>query len=91
VLGARSWIEAGVDFRDPINLTVAAFAVIVAAGNYEVMLGDYTFGRIALGSFGAIIAYHGLRALGGRREDVQREVRETPATGPVGDHVASSP
>ena len=82
VLGARIWIEAGVDFRDPINLTVAAFAVIVAAGNYEVTFGDFTFGGIALGSFGAILAYHGLRALGGRRDDLQRERRGAPAPGP---------
>jgi uracil-xanthine permease len=84
VLGARIWIEAGVDFRDPVNLTVAAFAIIMGAGNYEVAFGDYSFGGIALGSFGAIIAYHLLRAIGGRREDIQREVRETPATGPAG-------
>ena len=82
VLGARIWIEAGVDFRDPVNLTVAAFAVIVAAGNYEVTFGDFTFGGIALGSFGAIIAYHGLRALGGGREDLRRDVGDAPAARP---------
>ena len=61
---------------------MAAFAVIVAAGNYEVTFGEFTFGGIALGSFGAIIAYHGLRALGGRRDDLQRERRGAPAPGP---------
>jgi xanthine/uracil permease len=34
VLGARIWIEAEVDFRDPVHLTTAAVALIVGAGNF---------------------------------------------------------
>jgi uracil-xanthine permease len=64
VLGARIWIEARVDFRDPVNLVTAAVALIVGAANYTLHAGEFEFNGIALGSFGAIAAYHLLRRLG---------------------------
>jgi uracil-xanthine permease len=66
VLGARIWIEARVDFRDPVNLTTAAVALIVGAGNYTLTWGDYQFGGIALGTVAAILVYQVLRFLGRR-------------------------
>jgi uracil-xanthine permease len=63
VLGARIWIEARVDFRDPVNLTTAAVAVIVGAGNYTLTWGDYQFAGIALGTVAAIVIYQVLRAV----------------------------
>jgi len=63
VLGARIWVEARVDFRDPVNLTTAAVALIVGAGDFTLHWGDYTFAGIALGTFGAIIIYQVLRAV----------------------------
>jgi hypothetical protein len=65
VLGARIWIESRVDFRDPVNLVTAAVALIVGAANYTLTWGDLEFNGIALGSFGAIIIYQVLRAIGG--------------------------
>src|SRR5918993_1510283 len=65
VLGARIWIESRVDFRDNVNLVTAAVALIVGAANYTLTWGDLEFNGIALGSFGAIIIYQVLRALGG--------------------------
>ncbi len=64
VLGARIWVEAGVDFREPVNLVTAAVAIILGAANYTAHLGSYEFNGIALGSFGAIIIFHVLRRLG---------------------------
>jgi uracil-xanthine permease len=61
VLGARIWIEAGVDFRDPVNLITAAVALIAGAANYTVRAGGLEFNGIAIGSFGAITVYHLLR------------------------------
>ena len=43
VLGARIWIEANVDFRDPVNLATAAVALVVGAGNFTLHWGDYEF------------------------------------------------
>jgi uracil-xanthine permease len=63
VLGARIWIEARVDFRDPVNLITAAVALIAGAANYTVRAAGLEFNGIAIGSFGAIAVYHLLRRL----------------------------
>jgi xanthine/uracil permease len=75
ILGARIWIEARVDFRDPVNLTTAAVAVIVGAGNYVLTWGDYEFAGIALGTVAAIGTYQVLRLL--RRRAVHPAPGET--------------
>ena len=62
VLGGRIWVDAHVDFRDPVNLVTAAVALIVGAGNYTLDWGDYQFAGIALCSLAAIVIYQVLRA-----------------------------
>ncbi len=64
ILGARIWVEARVDFRDPVNLVTAAVAIVVGAANYTIHAGNYEFNGIALGSLGAIAIYQVLRRLG---------------------------
>jgi uracil-xanthine permease len=64
VLGARIWIDAAVNFRDPVNLVTAAVGLIVGAGNYTLNWGDYQFAGIALGTLAAIAVYQVLRRLG---------------------------
>jgi uracil-xanthine permease len=61
VLGARIWVEENVSFRDPINLMTASVALILGAANYTLRWGSYELNGIALGSFGAIGLYQGLR------------------------------
>jgi len=61
VLGARIWIEANVNFRDPVNLVTAAVALIVGTANYTLNWGDYSFAGIALGTIAAIVIYQVLR------------------------------
>jgi uracil-xanthine permease len=63
VLGARIWIDAAVNFRDPVNLVTAAVGLIVGAGNYTLNWGDYQFAGIALGTLAAIVVYQVLRRL----------------------------
>jgi uracil-xanthine permease len=63
VLGARVWIDAQVDFRDPVNLITAAVAIIVGAGNYTLNWGDYSFAGIALGTVAAIVTYRVLKTV----------------------------
>jgi xanthine/uracil permease len=61
VLGARIWIEANVNFRDPVNLVTAAVALIVGTANYTLNWGDYSFAGIALGTIAAVGIYQALR------------------------------
>jgi uracil-xanthine permease len=61
VLGARIWVEAGVNFRDPVNLVTAAVALIVGTANYTLNWGDYSFSGITLGTLAAIVIYQVLR------------------------------
>src|SRR5919106_36940 len=62
VLGARIWVDARVNFRDPVNLVTAAVALIVGTANYTLNWGDYSFAGIALGTIAAIGIYYVLRA-----------------------------
>lgn len=63
VLGARIWVDARVDFRNPVNLITASIALVVGAANYTLHAGSYEFNGIALGSVGAIVVYHLLRRM----------------------------
>jgi uracil-xanthine permease len=80
VLGARIWIEAQVDFRDPVNLTTAAVALIVGAGNFTLTWGDYQFSGIALGTVAAIGIYQVLRFLSRRTQPPGSEAAFGDAT-----------
>ena len=63
MLGARIWVEARVDFRDPVNLTTAGVALVVGAGDFTLNWGDYSFAGIAMGTIAAVLIYQILRAL----------------------------
>ena len=63
VLGARIWVEARVDFRDPVNLATAGVALVVGAGDFTLHWGDYSFAGIAMGTIAAVLIYQILRAL----------------------------
>src|SRR5690606_3865015 len=39
ILGARIWVQAKVDFSDPVNLTTAAIALIIGIANYTWVAG----------------------------------------------------
>jgi uracil-xanthine permease len=80
VLGARIWVDGGVNFRDPVNLVTAAVALIVGAGNYTLNWGDYQFAGIALGTLAAIVIYQVLRRL-----QPEIEVRPAREAGAYGD------
>jgi uracil-xanthine permease len=80
VLGARIWVDAGVNFRDPVNLVTAAVALIVGSADYTLNWGDYSFAGIALGTLAAIVIYQVLRAF-------QPEIGAPPA-GAFGDSLA---
>jgi xanthine/uracil permease len=63
ILGARIWIQARVDFRDPVNLITAAVGLILGIADFTVTVGGLSFAGIAVGSFATIVIYHVLRAI----------------------------
>ncbi|MEE2032764.1 uracil-xanthine permease family protein [Rhodococcus chondri] len=63
ILGVRIWIEAKVDFTDPVNLTVAAAALVAGIGDLTLSIGSVELGGIAWGSIGILVAYPILRRL----------------------------
>ncbi|KOS55561.1 nitrate reductase [Rhodococcus rhodochrous KG-21] len=75
ILGVRIWMEADVDFTDPVNLTVAAAALVAGIGDLTLTVGSVELGGIAWGSIGILVAYPILR----RAADLRR-----PAPGASG-------
>ena len=63
ILGVRIWMEAKVDFTDPVNLTVAAAALVAGIGNLTLTIGSVELGGIAWGSIGILVAYPIMRYL----------------------------
>ncbi|BDB60252.1 MULTISPECIES: uracil-xanthine permease family protein [Rhodococcus] len=63
ILGVRIWTEAKVDFTDPVNLTVAAAALVAGIGDLTLSIGSVELGGIAWGSIGILVAHPLLRRL----------------------------
>ncbi|WP_305094784.1 uracil-xanthine permease family protein [Prescottella sp. R16] len=63
VLGVRIWLEAKVDFTDPVNLTVVAAALVAGIGDLTLTIGSVELGGIAWGSVGILVAYPVMRRL----------------------------
>jgi uracil-xanthine permease len=61
VLGGRIWVEAKVDFKNPVNLFPAAIGLILGSANATWTSdhghGDVSFNGIAIGAFATIIIY----------------------------------
>ncbi|MEN0137999.1 MAG: solute carrier family 23 protein [Rhodococcus sp. (in: high G+C Gram-positive bacteria)] len=68
VLGVRIWMDADVDFTDPVNLTVVAAALVAGIGDLTLTIGSVELGGIAWGSVGILVAYPVMRRLAGFRK-----------------------
>ena len=55
IAGAKIWLENKVDFSDNKNLIVAAVTIILGAGNFELMFGNFNLGGIGTATFAAIL------------------------------------
>ncbi|MEV0891964.1 solute carrier family 23 protein [Promicromonospora sp. MEB111] len=64
ILGARIWVQANVNFSDPVNLTTAAVPLVIGIADFTWTAGDLQFGGIALGTASALVIYHVMRAIG---------------------------
>ncbi|WP_313812593.1 solute carrier family 23 protein [Glutamicibacter sp.] len=59
IVGARLWIEAKVDFGNPINLMTAGTGLIIAiAVTTEISFGQFQLGGIALGTIATLVVFH---------------------------------
>jgi len=64
IVGARLWIEAKVDFGNPINLMTAGTGLIIAiAVTSDISFGQFQLGGIALGSIATLVVFHSMRAV----------------------------
>ena len=63
LLGAKIWIEARVDFGNPINLMTGALALIIGVADYTWQIGQLQFAGIALGTGAALVCFHLMRAV----------------------------
>lgn len=68
LLGVRIWMDAKIDFTDPVNLTVVAAALVAGIGDLTLSIGSVELGGIAWGSMGILVAYPILR----RSADLRR-------------------
>ncbi|WP_418968548.1 uracil-xanthine permease family protein [Alloscardovia omnicolens] len=64
MLGVRIWVENKVDFGKNVNMMVAAVVMIVGIADFTFAVQGVSFNGIAIGSFAALIVYHGLKNLG---------------------------
>ncbi|KRE37918.1 nitrate reductase [Janibacter sp. Soil728] len=63
LLGAKIWVEAKVDFGNPINLMTAAVALIIGVADFTWQIGDLQFAGIALGTVAALVGFHLMRGV----------------------------
>ncbi|GAA8844770.1 solute carrier family 23 protein [Helicobacter pylori] len=63
LLGAKIWVEAKVDFGNPINLMTAAVALIIGIADFTWKVGDLQFAGIALGTVAALLGFHVMRGV----------------------------
>jgi uracil-xanthine permease len=67
LLGAKIWIENGVDFGDPINLVPIAAGLIAGIGDVTLeVTDDFQLAGIALGTIIVIVYFHLVRILRNR-------------------------
>jgi len=64
IAGARIWVVNHVDFSDNRNLITAAVTLVLGAGDFTIVIGEFHLGGIGTATFGAILMYALLRAGG---------------------------
>ena len=63
MLGIRIWMDNKVNFKNPVNLTCAAVALVAGIGNLTLTVFGISLEGIAWGSVGIIVAYPILKKL----------------------------
>lgn len=68
MVGVRIWMNAGVDFHDPVNLAVLGTAVIAGVGDLTLSVGELRITGLVWGSVGIVLVYPLLRSLADLRD-----------------------
>lgn len=79
VLGVRIWVQNGVNFSNPVNLTTAAVSLVVGIANYTWVVGALRFEGIALGTASALVIYHGMTLIARWRGTAQLDTEDGKA------------
>ena len=67
LVGAKIWVENGVDFGDPVNLVGLAPGLIAGIGGVTLEItNDFSLSGIALGTIMVIVYYHLVNGRRGR-------------------------
>jgi hypothetical protein len=67
LLGAKIWVQNGVDFGNPLNLVPLAAGIIAGIGNLAIKFSDtFSITGIAAGTLIVLIGYHLVHILGPR-------------------------
>jgi xanthine/uracil permease len=56
----RIWVENKVDFTDPRTLIMVGVAVMIAAGDLSLAIGDFVLSGIGLATLASLALHHGL-------------------------------
>ncbi|GAA2782343.1 uracil-xanthine permease family protein [Saccharopolyspora taberi] len=68
LVGVRIWLEARVDFADPVNVAVLGTAVIAGVGDLTLSIGALRVTGLVWGSVGIVLLYPILRRLADIRD-----------------------
>ncbi|MGW1677866.1 uracil-xanthine permease family protein [Saccharopolyspora sp. NPDC002376] len=71
LVGVRIWLDARVDFADPVNLVVLGTAVIAGVGDLTLHVGELRVTGIVWGSVGIVLVYPLLRSIADSRNKSQ--------------------
>ena len=67
LVGAKIWVENGVDFGDPVNLVGLAGGIVAGIGGVTMTMGsNFELGGIALGTIMVIVYFHLVNGRAGR-------------------------
>jgi xanthine/uracil permease len=79
LVGAKIWVENGVDFGDPVNLVGLSAGLIAGIGGVTMTFGnDFELGGIALGTILVIVYFHLVNGRGPARPHYTTEALSHP-------------
>jgi xanthine/uracil permease len=83
LVGAKIWVENGVDFGNPVNMVGLAAGIIAGIGGVKLTFGsDFELSGIALGTILVIVFFHLVNGRGGVGSGTVTRVLSQPEAPP---------